>query len=77
MSSNRRQDKLDQQGLTQIEERAKRHQRSYLDSFATNAVNPFNQDTYLYRNIKMFAYVATEATHNTLFHFIETVKVRG
>lgn len=40
-------------------------------------MNPFNEDTYLFRNIKMFAFAATEASHNTLFHFIETVKVRG
>ena len=29
------------------------------------------------RYAKLLSYVALESTHNTLFHFIETVKVRG
>lgn len=31
----------------------------------------------LVRHAKLLSYVALESTHNTVFHFVETVKVRG
>ena len=34
-------------------------------------------NSFQIRQNKLIAFVAVEATHNTLFHFIETVKVRG
>jgi len=46
-----------------------------MESFATHQVNPMNN--FLLRHSKAVGYVALESFHNTLFHFIETVKVRG
>jgi len=63
------------QGLENINKRAQRQQQSYIDSFATNDLNPLN--SLLMRNTKEIAYIALESTHNTFFHFIETVKVRA
>ena len=34
-------------------------------------------NSILVRHAKMMMYMALESTHTTLFHFIETVKVRG
>ena len=34
-------------------------------------------NSFMVRHAKMLTYAALESTHNTLFHFIETVKVRG
>ena len=45
------------------------------EGFATHNINPLN--SILLRNSKLLCFMALEATHNTLFHFIETVKVRG
>jgi hypothetical protein len=38
-------------------------------------INPLN--SFIARNTKSIAYISTETLHNTIFHFIETVKVRG
>lgn len=40
-----------------------------------DATNPLN-NVFL-RNSKALTYVAVEMFHNTSFHFIETLKVRG
>ena len=45
------------------------------EGFATHNINPLN--SALLRHSKLLCYMALEATHNTLFHFVETVKVRG
>ena len=34
-------------------------------------------NNFFLRNARLFSYVSLESTHNTLFHFVETVKVRG
>ena len=44
-------------------------------SFATNDINPMN--SFALRHAKALGYIAVESIHNTVFHFIETVKVRG
>ena len=46
-----------------------------MSAYATNDINPMN--SFLLRHAKALAFVATESIHNVLFHFIETVKVRG
>ena len=46
-----------------------------MESFATHDINPMN--SLLVRHAKTFTYVALESLHNTFFHFVETVKVRG
>ena len=61
--------------MDKINKRASKVEQNYLDSFATNKINPMN--SFQVRQNKLLAFVAVEATHNTLFHFIETVKVRG
>jgi len=38
-------------------------------------INPLN--SFVARNAKSLAYISTETLHNVIFHFIETVKVRG
>lgn len=67
----------DQEGLSNINKRAERQQKSYLNSFATNGVNPLNEDNFTVRNTKVLAYMAVEIIHTTFFHLIETVKVRA
>ena len=34
-------------------------------------------DNLMVKHAKLMGYVALESVHNTVFHFIETVKVRG
>ena len=46
-----------------------------MSAYATNDINPMN--SFALRHAKALAFIATESIHNTLFHFIETVKVRG
>ena len=46
-----------------------------MSSYATNDINPMNN--FALRHAKALGYIATEGIHNTVFHFIETVKVRG
>jgi len=41
----------------------------------TQGLNPIN-NAFL-KHSKVFSYVALEMFHNTMFHFIETLKVRG
>jgi hypothetical protein len=62
-------------GLDSINKRANRQQKSYIDSFTTNEINPLNNLTMRYT--REIAYMAMESTHNTFFHMIETVKVRA
>ena len=44
-------------------------------SASTQGLNPIN-NVFL-KHSKVFSYVALEMFHNTMFHFIETLKVRG
>ena len=46
-----------------------------MSAYATNDINPMN--SFALRHAKALAFIATESIHNTIFHFIETVKVRG
>ena len=46
-----------------------------MSAYATNDINPMN--SFALRHAKALAFIATESIHNVLFHFIETVKVRG
>jgi hypothetical protein len=46
-----------------------------LRSFVTDGINPMN--SFHLRHAKLMAFVAMESTHNTIFHFIETMKVRS
>ena len=46
-----------------------------MSAYATNDINPMN--SFMLRHAKALAFIATEGIHNVLFHFIETVKVRG
>ena len=62
-------------GLEQIYKRASKRENAHLQSFATHDINPMN--SFMIRHAKMMTYIALESTHNTLFHFVETVKVRG
>ena len=34
-------------------------------------------NSFFLRNARLFSFVSLESLHNTLFHFVETVKVRG
>ena len=76
LSIQRRQREHDERvGLEQINKRAGKRESLFLQSFATHDINPMN--SFVIRHAKTLAYVALESTHNTIFHFIETVKVRG
>ena len=45
------------------------------DSFATSDINPLNN--FFLRHAKPLSYVSLECFHATLFHVIDTIKVRG
>ena len=62
-------------GLELINKRAERVERNTLQEFATGGINPM--DNLMVKHAKLMGYVALESVHNTVFHFIETVKVRG
>lgn len=61
--------------MQEIDRRAHRKEMDTLGQFATNDINPFN--SFYLRHVKSLSYVALECFHATVFHFIETVKVRG
>jgi ABC-type uncharacterized transport system permease subunit len=63
------------EGMDLINKRAAKVESAFLKSLETTSVNPMN--TFQIRQTKLLAFIALESTHNTLFHFIETVKVRG
>ena len=67
--------KDDRQGLENIQKRAMKVENTYYQSFATYDINPMN--SFAERHYKALTYLAVETSHNTFFHFIETVKVRG
>ena len=72
-----RQERRDERlGLELINKRAGRVEKNTLGEFAMDGViNPL--DNLMVKHAKLIGYVALESCHNTVFHFIETVKVRG
>lgn len=71
----RKRQRDERQGLEQINKRAAKKEAEFLSSFGDYDLNPTN--SFLVRNTKTIAYIAVESSHNTFFHFIETVKVRN
>jgi hypothetical protein len=71
----RKQEKDKREGLDIINKRAAKLENEYLDSFKTNEINPLNNSVI--RHNKLIAFMSMETLHTTLFHFIETVKVRA
>ena len=60
-------------GLKSIERRAARVESDNYGGKKT--IDPTGG--FLGRHYKALAFVAVETSHNTFFHFIDTVKVRG
>ena len=76
LSQSRRQREHNERiGLENINKRAMKQEQKYFEGFATHEINPMNNMVVRYS--KLLSYVALESFHNTIFHFIETVKVRG
>lgn len=63
--------------LSQIDKRASKRERELNDSFATSDISPFSHSSFYVRHAKDLSYIGIECFHATMFHFIETVKVRG
>jgi len=63
--------------LNSIEKRANRKEQQLSSSFATSDISPFSQSSFYVRHAKDLSYVGIECFHATMFHFIDTVKVRG
>ena len=63
--------------LSQIDKRAQKKEKEFIESFATSDISPFSHSSFYVRHAKDLSYVGIECFHATAFHFIETLKVRG
>jgi len=75
MSNKSQNDKQEIEALKMIQKRATKLETNHYNSFKTASINPM--DNFFERHYKSLAFVAVETCHNTFFHFIDTVKVRG
>lgn len=76
LSYQRRQEKRQLElARKEIDRRASKREQQELQSSATFEISPFN--SFYIRHAKALTFCSLEMFHNTFFHFIETIKVRG
>ena len=61
--------------MREIQRRAAKRDQYISQSFMTSDINPMN--SFYIRNAKPLAFISLECFHATVFHIIDTVKVRG
>ena len=63
--------------MASIDKRAHKRELEISQSYATSDISPFSHSSFYVRHAKALSYVSLECFHATMFHFIDTVKVRG
>jgi hypothetical protein len=71
----RQQQKNEQEGRNQILKRAQKREDHLISQIGGPTINPL--DSFVIRHAKPLGFIAIEVFHNVIFHFVETVKVRG